>query len=87
MSVNARIRVLLVDDEEFNRLRLRDLLDAESDVDIVGEAADGWRRWSRSVPCAPISSSLISGCPGSQVSTWCVRWGRPDAGHGVCDGV
>lgn len=41
MSVNARIRVLLVDDEEFNRLRLRDLLDAESDVDIVGEAADG----------------------------------------------
>jgi two-component system LytT family response regulator len=35
------MRVLLVDDEEFNRLRLRDLLEAEPNVDIVGEAADG----------------------------------------------
>lgn len=41
MSASARMRVLLVDDEEFNRLRLRDLLETESDVDIVGEAADG----------------------------------------------
>lgn len=35
------LRVLIVDDEEFNRLRLRDLLTQESDVAIVGEAADG----------------------------------------------
>ncbi len=41
MSASARMRVLLVDDEEFNRLRLRDLLEAEPNVDIVGEAADG----------------------------------------------
>ncbi|HEY0930005.1 MAG TPA: LytTR family DNA-binding domain-containing protein [Gemmatimonas sp.] len=41
MSVNTRLRVLLVDDEEFNRLRLRDLLEMESDVEIVGEASDG----------------------------------------------
>ncbi|WP_337169563.1 LytTR family DNA-binding domain-containing protein [Gemmatimonas aurantiaca] len=38
---NTRLRVLIVDDEEFNRLRLRDLLEAQSDVDVVGEAADG----------------------------------------------
>ena len=41
MSVNTRMRVLLVDDEEFNRVRLRDLLTAEPDVEIVGEATDG----------------------------------------------
>lgn len=41
MSVNTRLRVLIVDDEEFNRLRLRDLLEMEPDVEIVGEASDG----------------------------------------------
>ncbi|MBL0940091.1 MAG: response regulator transcription factor [Gemmatimonadaceae bacterium] len=35
------IRVLIVDDEEFNRLRLRDLLADEADVEIAGEARDG----------------------------------------------
>ena len=35
------IRVLIVDDEEFNRLRLRDLLAIEADVEVVGEARDG----------------------------------------------
>ncbi len=35
------LRVLLVDDEAFNRLRLRDLLAEQPDVEIVGEASDG----------------------------------------------
>jgi two-component system LytT family response regulator len=37
----APIRVLIVDDESFNRLRVRDLLEREEDVEIVGDARDG----------------------------------------------
>jgi len=35
------IRVLLVDDEELVRTGLRMILDAEPDIEVVGEAADG----------------------------------------------
>jgi two-component system, LytTR family, response regulator len=35
------IRVLIVDDEALGRLRVRDLVDGEQGVDIVGEASDG----------------------------------------------
>jgi two-component system, LytTR family, response regulator len=35
------IRVLLVDDEPLNQLRLRDLLRSEPDVEVVGAADDG----------------------------------------------
>lgn len=35
------LKVLIVDDEQFNRLRIRDLLATESDIDVVGEAVDG----------------------------------------------
>jgi len=37
----AVIRVLIVDDESLGRLRVADLLRAKTDVEIVGEAADG----------------------------------------------
>ncbi len=37
----ARMRVLLVDDHELIRWSLRNILDDEPGVDIVGEAADG----------------------------------------------
>jgi DNA-binding NarL/FixJ family response regulator len=37
------IRVLVVDDQELVRAGFRMILDAESDLDIVGEAADGRR--------------------------------------------
>lgn len=36
-----RIRVLLVDDQELIRYGLRLVLDAESDIEVIGEAADG----------------------------------------------
>ncbi len=39
--MTAPLKVLIVDDEQFNRLRIRDLLANESDVEVVGEAADG----------------------------------------------
>ncbi|MBI4305994.1 MAG: response regulator transcription factor [Chloroflexi bacterium] len=37
----ARIRVFLVDDHEVVRMGLRAALEAESDLEVVGEAADG----------------------------------------------
>jgi len=41
MNPNSRITVLLVDDHKDIRTELRNLLDAESDILVVGEAADG----------------------------------------------
>jgi len=41
MSPARPVRVLLVDDEPLARQRLRDLLMAESGVDVAGEAEDG----------------------------------------------
>jgi two-component system LytT family response regulator len=35
------IRALIVDDEPFSRLKIRDFLEQEEDIDIVGEAGDG----------------------------------------------
>jgi two-component system LytT family response regulator len=35
------IRALIVDDEPFSRLKIRDFLGQEADIDIVGEAGDG----------------------------------------------
>jgi two-component system LytT family response regulator len=41
VSGDRAIRVLLVDDEPLNQLRLHDLLRDETDVDVVGTADDG----------------------------------------------
>jgi DNA-binding NarL/FixJ family response regulator len=40
-SPENRITVLLVDDHTFLRKELRKILDAESDIQVVGEAANG----------------------------------------------
>jgi two-component system response regulator NreC len=40
MSENERIRVLIVDDHAVVRAGLRRVLDAESDIEVVGEAGD-----------------------------------------------
>ena len=39
--VSERIRTLIVDDEPLARERVRDLLELEKDIDVIGEAADG----------------------------------------------
>lgn len=41
MSATRRIGVLLVDDEDLIRAGLRAILDSESDLEVLGEAADG----------------------------------------------
>ena len=51
-----------VDDEAMIRTGLRMVLEAESDIEVVGEAADG----AQAVTAAatrPTSSSWTSGCP------------------------
>ena len=40
-SATPRIRVLIADDQELIRYGLRLVLEAESDIDVVGEASDG----------------------------------------------
>jgi DNA-binding NarL/FixJ family response regulator len=37
------IRVLVADDQEIVRTGLAMILDAQPDIDVIGEAADGWR--------------------------------------------
>lgn len=39
--MNAPVRVLVADDQELVRTGLRMILDAQPDIDVVGEAADG----------------------------------------------
>ena len=39
--MNAKIRVLVVDDSAFFRHRIKDILSAEGDIDVVGEAGNG----------------------------------------------
>ena len=36
-----KVRTLIVDDESLGRDRLRQLLERESDIEVVGEVADG----------------------------------------------
>src|SRR5690606_25591488 len=40
-GMTERIRVLIVDDQSLIRMGFRMVLDAEPDLDVVGEAADG----------------------------------------------
>ena len=53
--VTAVIRVLLADDQALVRAGFRALLDAQDDIEVVGEAADGARRSSWRASSSPTS--------------------------------
>ena len=48
-----RTRVLIADDQDLVRAGLRMLIDAEDDLEVVGEAADGERARRGRAPCSP----------------------------------
>src|SRR5512142_3330257 len=65
------IRVLLVDDEEPARKRLRHLLASEQDVEIVGEAENGAQAMERIASLAPDLVFLdiqMPACSGMEVA-------------------
>ena len=57
------IRVLVADDQAIIRTGLRIMLDAQPDIEVVGEAADGRRRCGWPASCGPTSACSTSGCP------------------------
>ena len=61
------IRILLVDDEEFARERLRQLLSPLPDVDVVGEAADTFERFAvpGDAPAASLDDWRLPAAPHS----------------------
>lgn len=69
--MTARIRTLIVDDEEPARGRLRRLLDEVPDVDVVGEAEDGERALERIAELSPSVVFLdiqMPGCSGLELA-------------------
>jgi two-component system LytT family response regulator len=65
------IRVLLVDDEELARDRLRRLLSEVADVTVVGEAADGAEAMERIAELSPdvvLLDIQMPGCTGLEVA-------------------
>jgi two-component system LytT family response regulator len=71
------MRTLLVDDEQPARDRLRQLLSASDDVEIVGEAEDGVQALERIQELAPDLVMLdiqMPGCSGLEVAA---SLGRP----------
>ncbi len=57
------IRVFLLDDHEVVRRDLADLLDAEPDISVVGDADTADHALVRAPPCARTSPSSTSACP------------------------
>lgn len=71
------IRALLVDDEQPARDRLRQLLAAEADVEVVGDAEDGVQAIERVAELAPdllVLDIQMPGCSGLEVAA---SLGRP----------
>ncbi len=81
MSVRAPIRVFLLDDHEVVRRGLRDLLDSEPDISVVGEPALQRRRWPadrrsvRTSPCSTYGSPTATAFPSAaRCARRCPPW-------------
>ena len=78
------IRTLVVDDEEPARTRLRQLLSAFSDVEVVGDAEDGLQAIERIAELTPdlvLLDIQMPGCSGLEVAA---SLGRPRPGIIFC---
>ena len=60
----APVRVLVAEDQALLRASLAALLDAEDDLEIVGQAADGARAVALAAGLRPDASSWTFGCRG-----------------------
>jgi DNA-binding NarL/FixJ family response regulator len=49
-SSHPSVRILIADDQALVRAGFKMILDAEDDLDVVGEASDGARRWRWPTP-------------------------------------
>ncbi|CAM5459219.1 DNA-binding response regulator [Streptomyces avidinii] len=76
VSSGAPIRVFLLDDHEVVRRGLYDLLDAEPDIDVIGEASTAEQALTRGPALRPDLAVPTSGCPtatGSPCAASCAR--------------
>ncbi|MGE3404897.1 MAG: LytR/AlgR family response regulator transcription factor, partial [Vicinamibacterales bacterium] len=71
------IRTLLIDDEEPARVRLRQLLAAHADVEVVGEAADGIDAAEKIAELAPDLVLLDIQMPGASGLDVAASMGQP----------
>ncbi|MGC4049214.1 MAG: LytTR family DNA-binding domain-containing protein [Paludibaculum sp.] len=78
------MRVLLVDDEEFARERLRQLLAAQADVEVVGEAADGEQAIAQVLSLRPDLLLLDIQMPGASGLEVAASLPRPRPGIIFC---
>ena len=68
----TQIRVFLLDDHEVVRRGVRDLLESEGDIEVVGEASHRRRGdGAGSPPCSRTWRSSTSGCPMATASSVC----------------
>ena len=51
----SAVRVLIADDQALVRAGFRMILDAEDDLDVVGEASDGLQAVEQASACSPTS--------------------------------
>ena len=70
------VRVFLLDDHEVVRRGLRELLEAEDDLEVVGEAGTAEEAYGRIPATRPTSPSSTSACPTATASRCAARSAR-----------
>ena len=84
-STSRRIGVFLLDDHEIVRRGVRDLLEAEPDIEVVGEAGTASSALARIPALRPDVAVLDMRLPDGDGVEVCREVALPDAGGGVPD--